>query len=32
MVDSRNAANLVLDQVRVSQDSLLGVEGAGSLR
>ena len=29
MVDSRNAANLVLDQVRVSQDSLLGVEGAG---
>ena len=29
MVDSRNAANLVMDQVRVSQDSLLGVEGAG---
>ena len=29
MVDSRNAANLVMDQVRVSEDSLLGVEGAG---
>ena len=29
MVDSRNSANLVLDQVRVSEDSLLGVEGAG---
>ena len=29
MVDSRNAANLVMDQVRVSQDSLLGVEGVG---
>lgn len=29
MVDSRNAANLVLDQVRISEDSLLGSEGAG---
>ena len=29
MVDSRNSANLVMDQVRVSEDSLLGVEGAG---
>ena len=29
MVDSRNAANLVMDQVRVSEDSLLGAEGAG---
>ena len=29
MVDSRNAANLVMDKVRVSEDSLLGVEGAG---
>ena len=29
MVDSRNAANLVMDQVRVSEDSLLGVEGLG---
>lgn len=29
MVDSRNAANLVLDQVRISGDSLLGSEGAG---
>ena len=29
MVDSRNAANLVLNQVRISEDSLLGSEGAG---
>ena len=29
MVDSRNAANLVLDQVQISEDSLLGSEGAG---